>query len=254
MTLGKVPSVLWTIPVELTFYVFLPVCLRHFLRLTRSSLGAGALTALFAAWCVCIAIARHHGVPAEFWMTLGFHHYANTFVGGVLLYALLANGHIAFPRAGAAIAYGAPALFLLAYPFVSCTLFAGDFRMTELSDRAAWQAYYDLIFPFAPFLVGGIVYGLLHPSREPSVDGHAREVSAPERRHQFRRLSHPYSDDRSLRFALRLWRPAVPCGGRLDPCGRLSALGDGGKAGDRFGARNRAATAGIAGQRCARRR
>src|SRR5208337_684884 len=60
VTLGKVPSVLWTIPVEVTFYVFLPVCLRHFLRLTRSSLGAGALTALFAAWCVCIAIARHH--------------------------------------------------------------------------------------------------------------------------------------------------------------------------------------------------
>ncbi len=165
VTLGKAPSVLWTIPVELTFYVFLPVCLRHFLRLTRSPLGAGALTALFAAWCVCIAVARRYGVPAEVWMTLGFHHYANTFVGGVLLYALLANGHIAIPRAGAAIADGAPALFLLAYPFVSRTLFAGDFRMTELDDRAAWQAYYDLIFPFAPFLVGGIVYGLLHPSR-----------------------------------------------------------------------------------------
>src|SRR5271157_3972784 len=47
LTLGKAPSVLWTMPVELTFYVYLPLCLRHFLRLTRSRFGAGALIALF---------------------------------------------------------------------------------------------------------------------------------------------------------------------------------------------------------------
>jgi len=28
----------------------------------------------------------------------------------------------------------------------------------------AWQSYYDALFPFAPLVVGGMVYGLVHPS------------------------------------------------------------------------------------------
>ena len=33
-----------------------------------------------------------------------------------------------------------------------------------IGGAGAWQSYYDAIFPFAPLVVGGIVYGLLHPS------------------------------------------------------------------------------------------
>jgi peptidoglycan/LPS O-acetylase OafA/YrhL len=33
-----------------------------------------------------------------------------------------------------------------------------------LAAPGAWQSYYDAVFPFAPLVVGGIVYGLLHPS------------------------------------------------------------------------------------------
>ena len=100
-------------------------------------------------------------------MTLGFHHYANSFVGGVLFYALLANGRIRFPRCGACIAWIAPIVFLCAYPFLYFALFRGDPSMAELARPGAWISYYDAVFPIAPLVVGGVIYGLLHPSASP---------------------------------------------------------------------------------------
>lgn len=164
ITLGQAPGVLWTIPVELTFYLYLPVVLALTLPATRSRLGAAALASAYLAWCVAIAIARHEGAAASPWMTLGFHHYANSFVGGVLLYALLANGRIRFPRSAAWVAGIAPLAFVLAMPFWRFTLFRHDPWMAEMAAPGAWQSYYDAVFPFAPFVVGGIVYGFLHPS------------------------------------------------------------------------------------------
>ncbi len=164
ITLGQAPGVLWTIPVELTFYLYLPVVLALTLPATRSRLGAAALASAYLAWCVAIAIARHEGAAASPWMTLGFHHYANSFVGGVLLYALLANGRIRFPRSAAWVAGIAPLAFVLAMPFWRFALFRHDPWMAEMAAPGAWQSYYDAVFPFAPFVVGGIVYGFLHPS------------------------------------------------------------------------------------------
>ena len=167
MTLGKSPSVLWTIPVELTFYVYLPIVLALTAAATRSRLGAAMLSLAFVAWCAAIAIARHNHVSASLWMTLGFHHYANSFVGGVLFYALLTNNRIRFPRRGAWIARIAPLLFLCACPFLYFALVRGDAWMAELARPGAWQSYYDAVFPVAPLVVGGIIYGLLHPSDSP---------------------------------------------------------------------------------------
>jgi peptidoglycan/LPS O-acetylase OafA/YrhL len=164
LTLGKAPSVLWTIPVELTFYVYLPIALALSAAATRSRLGAATLGSAYLAWCVAIAVARQNGVPASSWMTLGFHHYANSFVGGVLLYALLANDRIRFPCSAAWVAWVAPLLFLCAYPFLFFALFRRDASMAELARPGAWQSYYDAVFPFAPLVVGGLIYGLLHPS------------------------------------------------------------------------------------------
>ncbi len=164
ITLGQAPGVLWTIPVELTFYLYLPVVLALTLPATRSRLGAAALASAYLAWCVAIAIARHEGAAASPWMTLGFHHYANSFVGGVLLYALLANGRIRFPRSAAWVAGIAPLAFVLAMPFWRFALFRHDPWMAEMAAPGAWRSYYDAVFPFAPFVVGGIVYGFLHPS------------------------------------------------------------------------------------------
>jgi peptidoglycan/LPS O-acetylase OafA/YrhL len=121
----------------------------------------------YLAWCVAIAVARHNGAPASLWMTLGFHHYANSFVGGALLYALLASGRIRFPHRGVWIAWVAPLVFLCAYPFVYFTLFRGDASMAELARPGAWQSYYDAVFPFAPLIVGAVIYGFLHPSDSP---------------------------------------------------------------------------------------
>ncbi len=166
-TLGKAPSVLWTIPVELTFYVFLPFILKLMLFLTRTKWGAALACACFVAWCVDIALARSLSLPPAFWMTLGFHHYANSFVGGVLLYALLHNRHVAFPRAGAAIAYLAPVAFLASYPFIHYAVIGRESDLMGLGNTSAWQAYYDRIFPFAPLMVGGIVYALLLPYETP---------------------------------------------------------------------------------------
>ncbi|HZZ24891.1 MAG TPA: acyltransferase family protein [Roseiarcus sp.] len=100
-------------------------------------------------------------------VTLGFHHYANSFVGGALFYALLTNGQIRFPRCGAWIAWVAPLLFISAYPFVHFALFRSDASMAELARPGAWQSYYDAVFPIAPVVVGGVIYGLLHPSDSP---------------------------------------------------------------------------------------
>jgi peptidoglycan/LPS O-acetylase OafA/YrhL len=164
VTLGQAPSVLWTIPVEVTFYLYLPIVLALTGPATRSRLGAAALASAFLAWCAAIAIARHNGASASPWMTLGFHHYANSFVGGVLLYALLANDRIRFPRSAAWVARVAPLMFILAYPFLYFAIVRGDFFMAELASPGAWQSYYDWVFPVAPLVVAGVVYGLLHPS------------------------------------------------------------------------------------------
>jgi peptidoglycan/LPS O-acetylase OafA/YrhL len=164
LTLGKAPSVLWTIPVELTFYLYLPIMLALALPAARSRFGAAALALAFLAWCAAIAFGRQHGVPASPWMTLGFHHYANSFVGGVLLYVLLANDRIAFPRSAAWVGWVAPLMFILAYPFLFFAIFRHDFSMAEMAAPGAWQSYYDWVFPVAPLVVGGVVYGLLHPA------------------------------------------------------------------------------------------
>jgi peptidoglycan/LPS O-acetylase OafA/YrhL len=165
VTLGKAPSVLWTIPVELTFYAYLPIALALTLPVTRSRVGAGLLALAFLAWCAAIATARRSGVLSSPWMTLGFHHYANSFVAGVLLYALLENDRIRFPRNAAWIAGFASLAFVLAYPFPFFAFFRGDLSMAAMAEPGAWQSYYDAVFPFAPLVVGGVVYGLLHPSQ-----------------------------------------------------------------------------------------
>ncbi len=164
MTLGKAPSVLWTIPVELMFYVYLPVVLALTLPATRSRTGAAALASAYLAWCAAIALARHNGVSTSLWMTLGFHHYANSFVGGVLFYALLANDRIRFPQSAALVARIAPLMFVLAYPFLYFAIIRRDFSMDELAAPGVWQSYYDVVFPVAPLVVGAIAYGLLHPA------------------------------------------------------------------------------------------
>jgi peptidoglycan/LPS O-acetylase OafA/YrhL len=164
VTLGKAPGVLWTIPVELTFYAYLPIVLALTLPATRSRFGAAALASAFLVWCAGIAIARHNGVPASPWMTLGFHHYANSFVGGVLLYAVLANDRIRFPQCAAWVARIAPIAFVLAFPFLYFAIFRHDFSMAGFAASDAWQSYYDRVFPVAPLVVAGVVYGLLHPS------------------------------------------------------------------------------------------
>ena len=97
-------------------------------------------------------------------MTLGFHHYANSFVGGVLLYALLRNDHVRFPGAARRMALLAPLILILAYPVFSCSVLHHDYFMMEMDAPVAWRSYYDHIFPYAPIVIGGIVYGLLHPA------------------------------------------------------------------------------------------
>jgi peptidoglycan/LPS O-acetylase OafA/YrhL len=155
ITLGRAPDILWTMPVELTFYAYLPAVLALTLFFARSARGAGALLILFLAWCVAIEVARQLSASDPLWMTLGIHRYANSFVAGVLLYGLLKSGRIAFPDWAKAIALIAPCAFVAAYPF---------FWVTEFKTVADWVAYYDRVFPVAPIVVGGVIYGLLHPA------------------------------------------------------------------------------------------
>jgi hypothetical protein len=92
-------------------------------------------------------------------MTLGLHHYANSFVGGVLFYALIANGRIRLSPAAAWVVSVAPLASLLAMPFFQFALIRHDPSRAKFAAPGAWQSYYDAVFPFAPLVVGGIVYG-----------------------------------------------------------------------------------------------
>jgi peptidoglycan/LPS O-acetylase OafA/YrhL len=65
ITLGKAPGVFWTIPVELTFYLYLPFVLAAALPATRTRLGGAILAIAYVAWCVAIAVARQKGAPAS---------------------------------------------------------------------------------------------------------------------------------------------------------------------------------------------
>jgi peptidoglycan/LPS O-acetylase OafA/YrhL len=71
LTLGEAPSVLWTMPVELIVYVYLPFILALALRATRSRLGGATLSTAYLGWCAAIALARHEGLSPSPWMTLG---------------------------------------------------------------------------------------------------------------------------------------------------------------------------------------
>ena len=168
LTLGEAPSVLWTIPVELTFYLYLPIVLALAAAATRSRLGAAILGSVYLAWCVAIAVARHNGGPAPLWMTLGFHHYANSFVGGALFYALLTNSQIRFPRCGAWIAWVATApvhLRLPVPPFRAVPQRRFNGRIGAARSVAVLSTTRSS--PIAPVVVGGVIYGLLHPSDSP---------------------------------------------------------------------------------------
>ena len=209
LTLGEAPSVLWTIPVELTFYLYLPIVLALAAAATRSRLGAAILGSVYLAWCVAIAVARHNGGPAPLWMTLGFHHYANSFVGGVLFYALLTNGRIRFPRCGAWIAGVAPLLFISAYPF----------RLFRAIPQRRFNGRIGAAGSVAVLLRRGLSHRAAgrrrrHLRPTPSfglsaVSNHANASIAKDRRIELRRLSYPYSDDRLLRIPLWVWPMAV---------------------------------------------
>jgi peptidoglycan/LPS O-acetylase OafA/YrhL len=164
LSIGSAPSILWSIPVELAFYVYLPAILAAFLYLTRSRLGATLVSLAFVAWCAAIAISRYRGASPAAWMTLDIHHLANCFVGGVLFFALLYNGRFTFGRLGAIVSPLALVAFLGGYPFVSSAR-VGDYRMSALQDESAWRAHFDLVVPVAPLVVAGLVYGLLHSDR-----------------------------------------------------------------------------------------
>ena len=199
MTLGKAPSVLWTIPVELMFYVYLPIILALALPATRSRFGAAALASAYLAWCAGIAFARHNGVSASPWMTLGFHHYANSFVGGVCFtrsWPTIASDFRS-PRLGSL--GSRRSCSCLAYPFLYFAIFRHDFSMAELAAPGAWQSYYDRRFPrraarrrrhgLRPSAPLGIAF----------VSRHANWAFAQSRRIELRRLPRPHSDDRFVR-------------------------------------------------------
>ncbi len=52
---------------------------------------------------------------------------------------------------------------MAAVPFAHDAIFRRDPSMSEFSDPAAWRVYYNSIFPFAPLVIGGVFYGILHP-------------------------------------------------------------------------------------------
>ena len=225
VTLGKAPSVLWTIPVELTFYLYLPIVLALALPAARSRFGAAALALAFLAWCAAIAFARHNGVSASPWMTLGFHHYANSFVGGVLLYALLANDRIPFPRSAAWVARVAPLMFILAYPFLYFAIFRRDFSMG--GDGGAGRLAILLRLGFPRRAARRRRRGLRpsSPLGISIVPRHANWPFAQSRRFELRRLPRPHSDDRFAR--VHEWPMAVLRRHRRDFCRGGRAVGIG---------------------------
>ena len=54
-------------------------------------------------------------------------------------------------------------MFVLAYPFLYLRYSVAIFPWPNWRP-GAWQSYYDAVFPVAPLVVGGVVYGLLHPA------------------------------------------------------------------------------------------
>jgi peptidoglycan/LPS O-acetylase OafA/YrhL len=168
LTLGKAPSVLWTIPVELTFYLILPglfFCLR-FVRGFRY--GQVGMIAGFAAWCLMDQVFSLTGLQNSFLVTLGIHHYVNILVGGVVGYLVLV------PEAGSSssptmtartlmpIAPLAFPVFMLLFPYFSHGLLSGDYQLLDMPDQASREAFYNNVVPFMPLLIGVIFVRLLY--------------------------------------------------------------------------------------------
>ena len=164
LTLGVAPSILWTIPVELVFYGYLPVVLVACLWLASRRRGPQLLAAGFIIWCAAIAYAAHTSPAHPAWMTLGFHWYANSFVGGVGLYAILRNLTVQLPARTPLYLSLAPLVFLLAHPFFYASVVPGDFKLQTLTDPGAWSRFYNHIYPWAPIIVAAMFVELLSPA------------------------------------------------------------------------------------------
>jgi peptidoglycan/LPS O-acetylase OafA/YrhL len=173
LTIGRAPNVLWTIPIEFTFYIVLPF---HFLflRLVRRLPQGEIVVALwFAAWCLVVEFLTMTGARNSFVATLGIHHYVNFLFGGVVGYMVL------FPERGSS---GAPTriarvllplaplafpIFVLLFPYYTRGLPLGDFSLSGMPDEADRQAYHDAVFPWMPMLIGVIFVRLMYAEKSP---------------------------------------------------------------------------------------
>ena len=168
LSLGKAPSVLWTIPIELRFYLILPFLFLFFRSLRRFRYAPAAMLAAFVAWCLMIQYFSLSGARDTFLVTLGIHHYVNILVGGIIGYLVLVreDGSPAVPaKARSALVMALPlafALFVFLFPYFVRSLFWGDYHLSGLPEEADREAYYDYVFPCIPLLIGLIFAGLLY--------------------------------------------------------------------------------------------
>lgn len=146
-SLGNAPSVFWTIPIEMIFYVYLPVLFVFFYIFRQH---AHIIFLLFCCWCIVMALTP----PLErghYWARLAFSEFANCFIGGMVCFFVTKQVLLHQTTYRVTWLPMVALILLFPYPF---NYMIGNKQMSQIFV----DAHYNRIVPLVPIIIFSLFY------------------------------------------------------------------------------------------------